>query len=92
VEEYQPEKIILFGSHAWGQPTADSDLDLLVIKDDPETRLRRTILVRRMIRDFTQYLPIDLMVMTPKEVEARLRVGDHFVEGITTNGEALYAP
>lgn len=37
VHQFQPDKVILFGSQAWGTPTADSDLDLLVIKDTANT-------------------------------------------------------
>ena len=41
--EFDPEQIILFGSHAWGTPSEDSDIDLLVVVPRSEERPRRTV-------------------------------------------------
>ena len=63
---YNPDKIILFGSHALGNPNDNSDLDLLVIKDTDLPRPQRTVLVRKML--YGAMVPIDLIVYTPKEI------------------------
>ena len=87
-KQFRPRKIILFGSHAAGRPTADSDVDLLVIQ--PRTRLkgeRMSLRIRRAVpRDF----PLDLLVRTPAEVEKRLRWGDHFLFEIMEKGKVMY--
>ena len=64
---YNPEKIILFGSHALGTPGENSDVDLLVIKETDLPRPQRAVQVRKMI--YGSMIPIDLIVYTPKEIE-----------------------
>jgi predicted nucleotidyltransferase len=65
-----PEKVILFGSYAWGQPTEDSDIDLYVVTQDdfvPSTWRQRRDIVRRIsnqILDLRTRYPIDLLVHT----------------------------
>lgn len=88
VAGFRPEKVILFGSRAWGQPTGDSDVDLLVI--------HKTNNPRKMARDidaalFPRSLPLDLLVYHPQRVEARRRLGDMFVHEILERGKVLYA-
>ena len=91
VADYQPEKIILFGSYAYGEPHGDSDLDMLVIKETPERRRDRRIAVRRMISDTHTHIPLDVLVLTPNEVAQRVRIGDQFLIEILENGEVLHA-
>jgi len=59
VEEYKPSKIILFGSYAYGRPTEDSDLDLLIIKDDDLSGIQRNRRVRNILKDFS--IPVDII-------------------------------
>jgi len=66
-ENYHPDKIILFGSYAYGVPDKDSDLDLLIIKDDTSPKLERNRKVRRYLRDLT--FPVDVIVKTNHEFE-----------------------
>lgn len=88
VREYQPEKIILFGSWAWGEPHEYSDLDLFVIKDTKRPTLKR---IEDLDRIFSRRdLPMDFLVYTPDQVENRLRIGDLFVKDVLTNGKILY--
>ncbi len=75
--ELRPRKIVLFGSHAYGKPTEDSDVDVLVIM--PFNR-------RRIPADF----PLDLIVRTPEFIARRLRWGDCFIQEILAKGEVLY--
>lgn len=89
VEEYQPEKVILFGSWAWGKPGPDSDVDLFIVKNSPERRIDRARQVRSII--WGSGLPIDILVYTPQEVKRRLEFEDFFIEDVITKGRVLYS-
>lgn len=67
VEGYEPMKIILFGSYAYGHPTKDSDLDLLIIKDGEASGIQRNRRVRNILKDFS--IPIDVIVKSSQEFE-----------------------
>lgn len=88
VKEYQPEKIILFGSWAWGEPGPDSDVDLFIVKRTD----RSTREVAREIDGsiFPRPFPIDFIVYTPEQVE-KWREVDFFIRNIFTKGKVLYA-
>jgi predicted nucleotidyltransferase len=89
--EYQPEKIILFGSYAYGTPNEDSDIDLFIIKETGEERIYRFAEVKRLIYEPERRIPISPLVYTPEEVKKRLTIGDQFIEEVITKGEVLYA-
>jgi predicted nucleotidyltransferase len=91
VDAYTPEKIILFGSYAYGQPTADSDLDLLIIKKTSERLIDRWINVRRIVSDPQRSIPLMPIVLTPTEIKERLAIGDQFIEEVIKRGRVLYA-
>lgn len=91
VSDYPPQKVILFGSYAYGTPHRDSDIDLLIIKETPERFLDRWVAIRRILSDPTRTTPLETLVLTPKEVDRRLAVGDQFVAEILEKGEVLYA-
>src|SRR5437870_2658910 len=85
-ERFRPEKIILFGSYAYGTPHADSDVDILVVMParnqlDQATRIDQAI---------DAPFPLDLIVRTPKNLGWRLREGDSFLREIVTKGKVLY--
>lgn len=85
---FQPEKIILFGSFAWGEPGPNSDVDLLVVKETENTRqLAREIDGFLFPRPF----PIDLMVYHPNQIKRRQQMHDFFIEEILHKGKVLYA-
>jgi len=88
-KEYQPEKIILFGSYAYGRPTEDSDVDLFIIKETNKRRIDRFCEVCRIIRDI-KGIPIQPVVFTKKEVQERLEIEDDFINEILKRGEVLY--
>ncbi len=90
VENYNPKKIILFGSYAYGNPTNDSDIDLLIIKDTDERRADRFVKVKRMIYNPNLNIPTSPLIYTPKELEERLEMGDDFVKEIITKGKVIY--
>lgn len=89
VKEYQPEKVILFGSYAWGTPHTESDIDLFLIKKSSDRRIERERDVQRIL--WGSNMPIDTIVYTPQEVQRRLEVGDFFIEKILKNGKVLYS-
>lgn len=89
--EYQPEKIILYGSYAYGKPTRDSDIDLFIIKDTGKDGIQRFVEVKRLIYEPERRISISPLVYTPKEVSERLELGDDFIEEVLTKGEVLYA-
>lgn len=89
VKEYPPEKIILFGSHAWGDPIPDSDLDLFIIKESKKRRVDRERELRSILFG-NNFPPMDLLIYTPQEVEKRLSIEDFFVKEILRKGRTLY--
>ncbi|MFH1838083.1 MAG: nucleotidyltransferase domain-containing protein [Candidatus Kuenenbacteria bacterium] len=88
VQKFQPEKIILFGSHAWGKPNSDSDVDLFIIKETKNTR-KTAREIDRLI--FPRFFPLDLIVYTPKQMETRKNTNDFFINDILSKGKILYA-
>ena len=88
VQEYHPEKIILFGSWAWGTPGSSSDVDFFIIKESSERRIERERAVQTIL--FGTRFPADTMVYTPEEVARRLDVGDFFIQRIINKGRIVY--
>lgn len=88
--QYQPQKVILYGSYAYGNPHPNSDIDLLIIKDTSERFIDRWTAVQHLLSDSTRRVPIEPLVLTPHEVEHRLRRGDQFVAEIFRKGKLLY--
>lgn len=86
VERFQPDKIVLFGSYAYGTPHADSDVDILVImpaRNELDQAVRISLAV-----DYN--FPLDLLVRTPNNLSRRLAEGDSFLREVTTRGKVLY--
>ncbi len=90
IKEYQPKKIILFGSYAYGETTKDSDIDLLIIKNTDKRPIDRWVEVKRLLRDTTRTFPVAPLVYTEKEVKERTVLKDFFIEEILGKGEVLY--
>lgn len=86
VERFHPEKIVLFGSHAYGRPHEDSDVDILVVMParnqlDKAARISQTI---------CPPFALDIIVRTPRNLRWRLAEGDSFLNEIMTRGKVLY--
>jgi predicted nucleotidyltransferase len=81
-EEFQPDKIILFGSYAYGKPHKDSDVDLLVVMPARNPHDQAVRIRWRLAAPF----PLDLMVRTPR----RLHDGDLFLTQVVSKGKILY--
>ena len=88
VTALHPEKIVLFGSYAYGRPLDDSDVDLLVILETPARPLDRYLAVSRLLRP--RPFPLDILVKTPDEIRQGLQQGSAFVHEIITQGRVLY--
>ena len=91
IAEYAPRKVILFGSYAYGSPGPDSDIDLLIIKETSDRFIDRWVAVQRLLKGVHRALPVETLVLTPKEIENRLAIGDQFIAEILEKGEVLYA-
>ncbi len=85
-ERFQPDKIILFGSYAYGKPDEESDVDLLVImrtKDAIDQSIRITMAFERLFS-------LDLIVRTPWQIERGLKDDNWFLREIIEKGKVLY--
>jgi len=91
VDQFAPSRIYLFGSYAYGQPTADSDVDLLVVmasSDPNKPAFQMAAKIRHMLpRDIS----IDIVVRDPKDFEARVQGFDGFMSTIAQQGLLLYS-
>src|SRR5437879_4781123 len=85
-ERFRPEKIILFGSYAYGTPHADSDVDILVIMP-ARNQLDQAVKIELAC---DPPFPLDLIVRTPHNMQWRLAEGESFLREITTRGKVLY--
>ena len=86
-ETFQPEKIILFGSYAYGQPTLESDVDLLVVMPFEGSYFQQADQITERLN---LNLPLDLLVRTPQQVRHRLALGDSFMREILERGKVMY--
>jgi len=90
IAAYAPRQVVLFGSHAYGEPDEHSDLDLLIVKETSKTPFQRRVEVGRIVQDRSRRTPIQPLVITPAELEERTRRGDPFLTEIIERGEVLY--
>lgn len=86
-EEFKPDKIILFGSHAYGTPTSESDLDLLVVMPFEGSPLSQAVKISRQLK---LMIPIDLIVRTQEQLNQRLAMDDFFMREIVERGKVMY--
>jgi predicted nucleotidyltransferase len=88
VNNFNPEKIILFGSFVWGKPKEWSDIDILVIMkyrgSSPKVAAKISNLAKPKL------VPMDILVRTPQEIEKRVKLGDYFIKKILNGGKVLY--
>ena len=89
-QTYHPTQVILFGSYAYGHPTRDSDIDLLIIKETGKSFYERMFEVRKLVSPVVRGYPFDPIVITPRELEQRLARGDQFLKEIVTKGKRVY--
>ncbi len=90
VSKSQPEKIILFGSYAYGHPTSKSDIDILVIlRESSLSRSERAAYLYNQLRELSHY-PKDIVVYTQDEVKKWENVRQAFITSIIKKGKVLY--
>lgn len=85
-ERFHPDKIILFGSYAYGTPHNESDVDILVIMPAYDVVNQSIRICMAFERDFS----LDLIVRTPKQIERGLKDDDWFLREIVEKGKVLY--
>jgi predicted nucleotidyltransferase len=88
VDAIDPDKVILFGSYAYGKPTLDSDIDLLVVMKSKQRPVERGRVISDLFPE--RRFGMDILVRTPQELAHRLAMGDMFFEEITKQGKVLY--
>jgi predicted nucleotidyltransferase len=91
-EQFHPERVILFGSYAYGAPSADSDVDLLVVKNIEDSPVAEATRIRRALRHLRHQgsnLALDIMVRAPQDLRERLAHGADFHEEIVRKGLVL---
>ncbi len=85
--QFQPERIILFGSYAYGTPNEDSDVDLLVVMPFEGKSVCKSIEIEAEVH---QGFPMDLITITPEHLKERLDGEDYFLRGVVEGGKVLY--
>lgn len=84
---YRPLRITLFGSHAAGTALPDSDVDLLVEMEHVDSALTAAA---DILKETKPRFDVDLLVRTPQQVQARIRMGDSFMTEIVNTGKVVY--
>ncbi len=85
--QFKPQKIILFGSYAYGTPTPDSDVDLLVVMRHTKRNPEQATEIRLAV---AAPFPMDLLVRTPERLRERIALGDFFMREVVNKGIVLY--
>ncbi|NOH01157.1 MAG: nucleotidyltransferase domain-containing protein [Chloroflexi bacterium] len=88
-EKFDPEEIILFGSHAYGKPHAWSDVDFLVVMDTPKGEFKTIMEISDPLPDLP--FRVDIIARSRAAIDRRKIQGDFFLREITTKGKVLYA-
>ena len=86
-ERFKPERVILFGSYAYGTPTRDSDVDLLVVMNHEGSAPRKAAEIRLSL---PAHVPLDVIVRSPERLHERLAMNDSFMREIIERGRPLY--
>jgi predicted nucleotidyltransferase len=85
--EFNPEKIIVFGSHAYGHPGPFSDLDLLIVMPYEGSPLQQAA---RIIARVNPKIGVDVIVRTAEQIKERLALQDGFMREIVERGRVAY--
>jgi predicted nucleotidyltransferase len=88
VQDYNPAKIILFGSHARGEAGLESDIDLLVVLPEVANKRKNAVAIRRILRDLP--VPKDIVVTTPEEIARRGDLVGTVLRPALREGKVLY--
>lgn len=89
VNRFQPERVILFGSHARGDAGPDSDVDLLVVMPVEGSKREKQVEIRVALHDIP--VPKDILISTPEEFAWRRNIVGTIEEPAAREGKVLYA-
>jgi predicted nucleotidyltransferase len=87
-EKFNPERVILFGSYAYGRPRQESDVDLLVVMETKMREREQRLEISRALSP--RPFPLDILVRTPRQLKERIVMGDFFLSRIVAQGRVLY--
>ena len=87
VAHFHPQQVILFGSHAYGEPTEESDVDLLVVMETDENPMHLAGLISAAV---DHPFPLDILVITPARLETYIKEKALFESQVVTQGAVLY--
>lgn len=90
-QEFKPSKIYLFGSYAYGVPTDESDVDILVVMDAPDPSKPAFYAASKIRRILPRHFPIDVLVRDPQDFQMRVQGFDGFLSTIADEGLLLYS-
>lgn len=85
--EFHPDRIILFGSYAYGRPNDDSDVDLLIVLPFAGKPVQKAIEIRSKVNP---KIPVEFVVRTPEHLAERMASNDWFMQEIVGKGRVLY--
>ena len=85
-----PEKVILFGSYAYGKPTEDSDVDFLIVHPARTRSKRMEIALKASWALEPRPFPVDLLVRSADKIRERVKMGDFFLQEISQRGQVVY--
>jgi predicted nucleotidyltransferase len=88
IQDYDPVKIILFGSHARGEAGPESDIDLLVVLPEIANKRQAAVAIRRVLTDLP--VPKDIVVTTPEEIARRGDLVGTVLRPALREGKVLY--
>ena len=88
VAQFHPQRVILFGSYAYGKPTADSDVDLLVVLETDQRSRAKQLEIARALSPHP--FGMDILVRTPEQLRKRVAMGVYFLREVTTRGKVMY--
>jgi predicted nucleotidyltransferase len=87
VRLFSPDRVVMFGSYVFGEPRADSDVDLLVVMKHSGAAAEQAARIRRSIR---AGFPLDIIVRSPAAIRRRMAMGDGFIREILEKGKVLH--
>jgi len=96
IKQSDPYRIILFGSHATGTATEDSDIDMVVILDNNDVaktyreRAEKKLIINRLVRDINYRVALDILVYSREEYKIVKDSGNYFIDEIEKTGKVLY--
>jgi predicted nucleotidyltransferase len=89
-EAVHPEKVILFGSYAYGHPTADSDVDFLIVHPARTRSQRMNVAIKASTALEPRPFPVDILVRSAQKIRQRVKMGDGFLQEISQRGRVVY--